>query len=65
MISILGWLYLKFHEVPATGYGSGRILAGSHLFHPYSDAWYGEKSCKGVTGWTMALFAFAERPFSK
>jgi chromate transporter len=59
MISLLTWLYFKFHELPqleSALKGTNPVVIGLILVAAVGMA---KTSIKGVNGWAMALLAFA------
>jgi chromate transporter len=58
MISLLTWLYLKFHELPqleSALKGTNPVVIGLILVAASSMA---NTAIKGVNGWAMAILAF-------
>jgi chromate transporter len=65
LISLLTWLYLKFHEVPqleSALKGTNPVVIGLILVAAYSMA---KTSVKGVNDCAMALLAFSGAAFFK
>ena len=65
MISLLTWLYLRFHELPqleSALKGTNPVVIGLILVAALSMA---KSSVKGVNGWAMAFLAFAGAAFLK
>lgn len=59
MISLLTWLYLKYHEMPqleSALKGTNPVVIGLIVVAALS---MGKTAVKGVNGWAMALLAFA------
>ena len=65
MISLLTWLYIKFHELPqleSALKGTNPVVIGLILVAAFSMA---KTTVKGVNGWAMAFLAFAGAAFFK
>jgi chromate transporter len=65
MVSLLTWLYFRFHELPqleSALKGTNPVVIGLILVAAVGMA---KTSIRGVNGWTMALLAFAGAAFFK
>ena len=65
MISILTWLYLKYHEIPqleSALKGTNPVVIGLIIVAAFSMA---KTSVRGLNGWMLAFLAFAGAAFFK